>query len=185
MFIVEGYVIVSADGMLADAAGVMPQSLQFPADKAFFEAALDEADLVVHGRHSHEEQTRSAQRPRIVLTRAVPALAPDTRWPNSTLWNPAGAPFEQAVARAGIGASGRIAVIGGPAVYALFLDRYDTFWLSQAHHTTLANGHGVFPDVPAHTPQEVLARHGLQAGETRILDAAENVDLTAWRRGSS
>jgi hypothetical protein len=32
-FRIEGYVIVSADGMLADADRVMPDSLKFEADK--------------------------------------------------------------------------------------------------------------------------------------------------------
>jgi len=31
---IEGYAIVSEDGMLADAAGVMPDSLKFEADSA-------------------------------------------------------------------------------------------------------------------------------------------------------
>ena len=34
---IEGYAIVSEDGMLANAAGIMPDSLQFEADKHFFE----------------------------------------------------------------------------------------------------------------------------------------------------
>ena len=40
----NGYVIVSADGMLADASGVMPDTLKFPGDLAFFTAGLDRAD---------------------------------------------------------------------------------------------------------------------------------------------
>ncbi len=59
---IEGYVIVSADGMLADANGVMPASLKFEADQRCFESALDAADLIVHGRHSFEDQPRSPQR---------------------------------------------------------------------------------------------------------------------------
>ncbi len=47
---IEGYVILSADGMLADASGIMPPQLKFDADQKFFEAALDRADLIVHGR---------------------------------------------------------------------------------------------------------------------------------------
>jgi len=38
---IEGYAIVSADGMLANAAGIMPGSLMFEADKRFFERGLD------------------------------------------------------------------------------------------------------------------------------------------------
>lgn len=182
MLSVEGYVIVSANGMLADSNRVMPDALKFPEDQAFFENALDTSDLIVHGRHSHEQQSRSDQRRRLVLTARIPALAPDTDFPNAMLWNPAGASFEQACTRAGV-TSGKAAIIGGPAVYALFLDRYDTFWLSQAHRVTIENGHGVFPQVPASSPQDILSHHGLIPRETRVLNTANNVDLTAWRRG--
>lgn len=34
---IEGYAIISEDGMLADAAGTMPDSLKFEADQTFFE----------------------------------------------------------------------------------------------------------------------------------------------------
>lgn len=179
---IEGYVIVSADGMLADAARAMPPQLKFPADQAFFEAALDAASVVVHGRNSFEDQPRSAQRRRIVVTRRVAALDGDQANPEATLWNPAGAPFAEACRRAGV-ASGVAAIIGGPEVFGLFMDDYDTFWLSQAHRVALPGGTGAFPGVPPLSPQDVLARHGLRAGETRVLDAAQDVDVTAWRRG--
>jgi hypothetical protein len=178
---IEGYVIVSADGMLADAGGAMPPALKFDADQKFFEAALDGATLIVHGRHSFEDQPRSPQRTRIVLTRKVTALAPDPENPKATLWNPAGASFEDACAQAGV-ASGTAAIIGGPVVFGMFMDRYDTFWLSQAHDIRIPDGVGAFPDVPARSPQEVLAAHRLQAREIRTLDAAHRVDVTAWRR---
>lgn len=181
MLTIEGYVIVSANGMLADSRHVMPDALKFPQDQAFFEGALDQADLIVHGRHSHEQQPRSDQRTRLVLTRRIEALAPDAEFPNATLWNPDGTSFEDACKRAGI-TSGKAAIIGGPAVYALFLDRYDAFWLSQAHGVTIEDGLGVFSQVPQLTPQQILAHHDLRARETRTLDVAQNVDLTAWRK---
>jgi len=40
---IEGYVIVSAEGMLANARGQMPDELKFEGDKEFFTAALDRA----------------------------------------------------------------------------------------------------------------------------------------------
>ena len=61
---IDGYVIVSADGMLADAGRVMPNELKFEGDKRFFTAALDSADLIVHGRNSYEDQPNSARRKR-------------------------------------------------------------------------------------------------------------------------
>ena len=48
---IEGYVIVSADGMLANASKVMPDELKFEGDKRFFAAGLDRAELIAHGRH--------------------------------------------------------------------------------------------------------------------------------------
>ena len=72
---INGYVIVSADGMLADADRVMPDALKFKGDQEFFNAGLDRADLIVHGRHSHEGQPNSPKRKRVILTSAAAALA--------------------------------------------------------------------------------------------------------------
>ena len=178
---IEGYVILSADGMLADAHGVMPSSLKFDADQKFFEAALDAADLVVHGKHSFEDQPRSPLRTRMWVTESVPALARDPGNPKATLWNPAGASFEDACRHAGV-TSGTVAIIGGPSVFGMFLDRYDTFWLSQAHRLTIPGGTGGLPGIPQRTAQEILAAHGLAPAETRVLDTENTVDVTAWRR---
>jgi dihydrofolate reductase len=178
---VEGYVIVSADGMLANAAHIMPEALKFEGDKRFFTAALDRADLIVHGRHSQEDQPDSPRRKRVFVTRTVEALASDPSNPKAILWNPAGASFEAACEQAGIGA-GTVAIIGGPQVFAMFMERYDTFWLSQASKVRLPGGEACFPGVPAHSPQDVLASHGLKAGETLLLDPTNAVSVTPWRR---
>jgi dihydrofolate reductase len=177
----NGYVIVSAEGMLADHTGVMPDALKFPGDLAFFTAGLDRADLIVHGRHSFEDQPKSARRTRIVLSHSIDAIAPDPDNDKATLWNPAGATFEEACAVAGIEA-GTVAVIGGPAVYGLFLDRYDVFWLSQAPNVHVSDGQGCFPGVPAQSPQAILSSHGLVSSEVQMLDEAHDVRVTAWRR---
>ena len=181
---IEGYVIVSADGMLADTNGVMPPALKYDADQKFFEAALDDTDLIVHGRNSFEDQPRSPLRTRVVLTRAVPALARDPANAKATLWNPAGASFEDACRHAGV-TTGSAAIIGGPDVFGMFMDRFDVFWLSQAHRLTIPDGVGGFPGVPSRTPQDILAAHGLKADEVRVLDAERDVDVTAWRRTST
>jgi hypothetical protein len=177
----EGYVIVSADGMLADPAHVMPESLKFEGDKLFFEQALDRAALVVHGGHSHEGQANSPKRKRLILTRKIKALTVDPEMPNATFWNPDHASFEEACAFADV-ASGIIAIIGGPFVFDMFMDRYDTFWLSEAPHLLLPGGEGCFVDVPARTPHEVLASHGMKPGTPYLLDAAHDVTVTPWRR---
>ena len=178
---IDGYVIVSADGMLANAAHVMPDELKFEGDKRFFTAALDRADLIVHGRHSYEDQPNSPRRKRLIVTRLIAAVAPDPSNPKATLWNPAGAAFEAACDHAGV-RSGSAAVIGGPDVFGMFMDRYDTFWLSQAPRVRLPGGEPCFPGVPERSPQAVLAAHGLKAGEAQILDPAGGVSVTPWRR---
>jgi len=97
------------------------------------------------------------------------------------LWNPSGASFEDACAYSSVTA-GVAAIIGGPGVFGMFMDRFDTFWLSQAHRLSIPGGMGGFPGVPRLSPQEILASHGLTASETRTLDAERAVDVTAWRR---
>ena len=182
-FRIEGYVIVSAEGMLANADQVMPEELKFEADKTFFAAALDRADLIVHGRHSQEDQPNTPNRKRIILTRRVRTLSPDPENANATLWNPSGSSFEAACAAAGV-SSGTVAIIGGPRVFDLFMDRYDIFWLSRAGRLRLPGGEPCFGGVPAQSPEDILAAHGMSAGAAQTLDAANDLSVTAWRRSS-
>ncbi|WP_022723428.1 dihydrofolate reductase [Rhodopseudomonas sp. B29] len=179
---IEGYVIVSAEGCLADSNGVMPDVLKFKGDQQFFEGALDRAALIVHGRNSFEDQPNSPKRKRLWVTRHVAGLAPDPTNDNALLWNPAGASFEHACQAIGIG-DGAAAIIGGPSVFEMFLDRFDIFWLSQAPHVNLPGGQPCFPGVPERSPQQILSDHGLIARETIELDAANEVSVTAWQRG--
>jgi hypothetical protein len=177
----EGYVIVSSDGMLANAQNVMPDELKFEGDKRFFTAALDRAALIVHGRHSHEEQPNSPRRKRVILTRRVAAVEADPSNPNALRWNPMGAAFEVACEHAGV-TSGTVAIIGGPAVFDMFMDRYDTFWLSVAPKVRLPGGEPCFPGVGPRTPQQILAAHGLKPGQAEMLDPQDGVSVTPWRR---
>ena len=178
---IEGYAIVSEDGMLANAAGVMPASLKFEADQAFFERGLDGVDVVVHGRHSHEQQGNSHLRRRLILTRKVSSIASDSRNNNAVFWNPT---LEQALAVLG-GPNDRIGVIGGTEVFGIFLDRYDIFFLSRAPGVHLPGGRPVFPEVPARTPEDVLARHRLKPGPPQLLDMKNAVAVVKWRRFSN
>jgi dihydrofolate reductase len=179
---IEGYVIVSADGMIADANAVIPDSIKNSADQRFFQNALDEAAVVVHGRHSDEGGPHAARRKRLVLTRQSTALEPDPSRPNALLWNPSGASFEQALAAIGV-STGMVAIIGGREVFSLFLPRYDSFHLSRAAHAKIPGGLTVFTEVgPNATPEDVLARHGLKPGPRHDLDAAAGVSLATWTR---
>jgi dihydrofolate reductase len=178
---IEGYAIVSEDGMLANAAGVMPDQLKFDADQRFFERGLDAVDVVVHGRHSHEQQPRSHLRRRLILTRHVPTIAADPSNGKALFWNPAGASFEQALAALGL-PQPVVAIIGGTEVFGLFLPRYDVFYLTRAPRVRLPGGRAVFPEVPARTPEDVLESHGLAPNRPEILDAAKGLAVMAWRR---
>jgi dihydrofolate reductase len=180
---IEGYAIVSADGMLADANRRIPESMQVEADQKFFHGALDQAAVVVHGRHSHEGGPRAAQRYRLVMTRSIPALAPDPSHPKSLLWNPQGATLEEAWAKLGAPA-GMLAVIGGPEVYEHFLKvGYDAFHLSHAPRARLPGGRPLFPEIgPDRTADDVLVSHGLNPGPEQVLDQAAGVTLVTWRR---
>src|ERR1700731_580819 len=168
--------------MIADASGVMPDSIRNAADQRFFQAGLDEAAAVVHGRHSHEGGPRAARRKRLIVTRQVADTAPDSSHPNSLLWNPVGATLEEALAELGVG-DGTIAVIGGREVFSLFLPLYDTFHLSRAANAKIPGGRPVFNEVgPNATPEDVLMRHGLKPGPRRDLDAAAGGSLGTWER---
>jgi dihydrofolate reductase len=180
---IEGFAIVSEDGMLADATRHIPDSLVVEADQKFFHGSLEHAGVVVHGRHSHEGGPRASERYRLVLTRGVAALAPDPKRPHSLLWNPQGASLDQALTELHA-PDGTLAVIGGPEVNELFLTiGYDAFHLSRAAHVRLPGGRPVFPAIgPNRTPEDVLASHGLRPGPQRVLDAARAVTLVTWQR---
>jgi dihydrofolate reductase len=141
---IEGYAIVSEDGMLTDAAGIMPDSLKFDADQKFFERGLEGVDVVVHGRHSHERQRGSDLRWRLIVTRRVLTIAADPSQQKTLFWNPAGASFELALTALGI-PDGNVGVIGGTDVFGMFLDRYDVFYLTRAPGVRLPGGRPVFP----------------------------------------
>lgn len=183
-YTVIGYAIVSGDGMLADASGAMPDALKFPADQRYFQSGLDRAAAVIQGRHSHEGGPRADARPRLILTRRVASLARDPVNPNALLWNPAGAPLEDALRELGV-TSGILGIIGGTDVFGLFLQRgYDAFHLSRApRHVRLPGGRPVFPDVLlGRTPEELLIASGLKPGPEQVLDADAGVMVTVFER---
>jgi hypothetical protein len=182
-FRIEGYVIASADGMLANAAGVMPPELKNDADQQFFAQGLDRADVVVHGRHSEEGQANSPRRRRLILTRKVATTAPDRDNPKALLWNPAGVGFAEACRALGV-EGGIAAIIGGPDVFTLFLEAgYDAFHLSRASRVRLPGGRPVFAQVRyGRMPEDILAQYGHEPGPMRVLDAGAAVTLVTWAR---
>ncbi|MGE3149877.1 MAG: dihydrofolate reductase [Pseudorhodoplanes sp.] len=179
-----GYAIVSADGMLADSAGVMLDTLKYEADQHYFQSGLDHVAAVIHGRHSHEGGPRADRRRRLVVTRRIASLARDPVGANTLLWNPSGIPLEQALAELGV-TSGVLGIIGGTDVFGMFLAwGYDEFHLSRAPpDVILPGGRPVFPDVSlGRSPERILEAHGLTAGPAQILDAKAGVSVTVFRR---
>ncbi len=183
---IEGYAIVSADGMIADENGHMPDCLRNEEDLRFFDSQLARADIVVQGRNSHEGHEESGRRRRLVVTRKIATIEPNPDLPNSMLWNPAGASFGEACAAMGL-ASGVAAIIGGPEVYGLFLDiGYDTFHLSRSGKVNLPGGLPVFPQGRLGcSPEDVLREYGLAPEAERTLDEANGVTLVNWRKKPS
>ena len=179
---VEGYAIVSADGMIADRDGAMPGSIRNDADQKFLQTELDHVAVVVHGARSHEGGPRAARRKRLIVTRRIASVAPDPSHPNALLWNPAGATLQEALAKLNVGA-GTAAIIGGTEVFGMFLPLYDAFHLTRAAFAKIPGGRPLFPGIGTQpTPEDALAAHGLKPGTTQDIDAAAGVTLTTWTR---
>jgi hypothetical protein len=182
-FSIEGYAIVSADGMIADRNGHMPDGLKCDADARFFTEGLDSAALVVHGRHSHERQgSASDRRRRMIVSDRSLGFSVHASIPNAWVWNPASMAFEKACRGIGV-TEGKIAVSGGTGVFALFLKiGFDAFHLSRAAKPMLPGGRPVFPEVPGKTPGQVLSEHGLKLAAVQLLDREADVALVTWKR---
>jgi dihydrofolate reductase len=179
---IEGYAIVSVDGMIADRDRQMPDGLKIDADVRFFNDGLDRAAVIVHGRHSHEQQAVSDRRRRLVVTRTIPALDKHPSVANAWQWNPAAMAFAKACDAIGV-LGGMAAVTGGAEVFGLFLDiGFDAFHLSRAGKVRLPGGRPVFPQVPRQTPEQILTDRGLVPGPKRVLDAQAQATLVTWHK---
>jgi len=178
-FRIEGFAIASTDGMLADPSGLMPSSLKLEADQQLLRAALDRADVLIHGRLSHEGQPNSHLRPRLIMTRKILGLAPVEGDERARCWNPAGASLEAACAAVGR-QKGLLAILGGTDVYQHFLGiGYDAFLLCRAVMVCLHGGVPVFPaSRQGVSPETVLAGAGLHVAVARALD--EEVSRAIW-----
>jgi hypothetical protein len=172
-----GHAIVSADGMISAGDGTMPPSLRNEADWRHFQAALDEAALVVLGRLGHRAH-RNPERQRLVLTSLVESLTADPEDPHARLYNPAGMTLATALARLGV-AHGTVAVTGGTRVFEAFLPLYDAFDLAEVNGLVLPGGRSCFAG--GH-PRAVLAAAGLRPARFELIDAAAGVSLTHWVR---
>ena len=176
-FEIEGHAIVSADGIIADAGGLMPAPLRNDADWAIFQAALDRASVVVVGRLGHRRHPNPGRR-RLVFTGSVEGVEADPADPLAILFNPAGATLEDALRFGGI-RPGVIAVTGGTRVFDHFLGLYDRFALAEVEPYVLPGG---TPCFTAGHPRTALAASGLEPGGRRDIDPTSAVALTIWQR---
>src|SRR3954451_20381513 len=113
---IEGYAVISAEGMIATADGKFPEEIKVPADHKFYQDSVAAASVVANGRHSAEGGIGEKHRRRIVLTRRVNQIMVDPDNPKAILWNPGATPFDEAWARLGI-EDGVLAVVGGTDVF--------------------------------------------------------------------
>jgi hypothetical protein len=179
---IEGFAIVSCEGMIAASDGYMPNSLKFDCDQNFLCRSLDGATLLVHGRKSHEGQENSCNRRRLLLTRCIETFSRDPVEPNVWYWNPDVTRFEDACAAIGV-ESGLVAILGGTAAYTMFLPRYAAFHLVRAGKVHLPDGVPVLSGVcPVHKPDDVLKRAGLTLTDEETLDKAHDVVRQNWAR---
>jgi dihydrofolate reductase len=178
---IEGYAVISKEGMIAASDGHFPDALKIPADHEFYQRSLEHADAIVNGRHSAEGGEKEKLRRRIVLTRRVNMLAVHPDNPKAILWNPGSTPFDEAWQRLHID-GGVLAVVGGTDVFGLFLTiGYDTFYLTRTE-VSIARGRPVFPGVGTRgvTPEEIMKKNGLALRGTKMLDPQTNTRVEEW-----
>ena len=84
---IEGYAIVSREGMIAKSDGSFPEELKIPADQQFYQESLDRASAVANGRHSAEGGPKEKGRKRILVTRLRPFSWARLR-PSAGRWRP-------------------------------------------------------------------------------------------------
>jgi dihydrofolate reductase len=172
---------VSDDGMIADAAGAMPEQLKNDADWAHFQAELADAELILIGRRSHESSPSRRTRPRLVVSGAVNSLE---RRPNAWWWNPLTIPLQEVLEQV-LPDGGRVAVPGGQGVFDMLLGQHavDQFHLARAIGTRIAGGRPIFAGLSlGDTVETILARGGLRPSPPITLDAIAPVLLDIWQR---
>ena len=158
---IEGYAIVSRNGMLAGADGLMPNSLKFDDDQKFLDEEMDKAALLIHGRKSHEGQDNSHKRRRLLLSRSGGPFSTIPVAQNAWAWNPQATSLHDVCKLLGVNV-GVVAILGGTAAYDLFLPHYQKFHLALAAKVDLPGGVPVFSAVrDAHPPATVLQQAGL------------------------
>lgn len=175
-----GYAIVSADGFITDASGVMPNSLKIDADQAYFQAALDDADVTLMGRHTHEAAPNVKGRRRVVVSRSVRGLIQEDA---RTWWANPDQIISEAVFSALPAPNRHVAVVGGTRVFDWILGGpgFSAFHLSVARTTTLDRGRPVFEGADSLAKAEsLLKKRGLKLNHRAWLDRERGVELLVY-----
>ena len=178
---IEGYAIISREGMIALPDGSFPEALKIPEDQRFYHGSVDRASAVANGRHSAEGGPKEHLRKRIRVTRRVQRVVIDPQNARVVLWNPGTASFQEAWQKLGID-DGTLAVVGGTDVFALFLTiGYDAFYLSRASGISVPRGRPVFPGVgDGIAPEEPLRQQGFELRSKKMLDPDTETVLEEW-----
>lgn len=179
----EGFAVVSADGFIADAEGVMPDRLKFDADWDYFQAALDRADITLIGRHTHEAAPNLRKRHRLVFSNRVDGVVKEDE---TTLWIDPTKADPNAVIGEISGAGSHVAVVGGQGVFDWVLSNpgFSAFHLSLAHHVRLGRGQKIFADGPdLDAAVALLEDHGLALSYRAWFDRAAGLELFVYNRG--
>ena len=172
---IVGHAIVSADGQIADRDGLMPHELKNEADWALFQAALDEASVVVLGSKGHRRHPNPGRR-RLVFSSVVRDFGQDGEDALASLFNPEGLGVADALDRMNL-PEGIVAVTGGRLVFDHFLRLYDEFLLAEVHGFVLPGG---IPCFSHGHPRTALAEVGLVPAGVKLIDEANGVTLTRW-----
>ena len=180
----EGYAVASADGLIADADGQMPESLKFDGDWDYFQAALDRSDVTLIGRHTHEAAPNIKKRRRLVFSSRACGL---TKADETTFWiDPAKTDPHAAIAEIS-GRNAKVAVVGGRGVFDWVLSNagFSAFHLSVAREVRLKHGQRIFKDAPdLESAVALLEAKGLGLSQSVWLDRDAGLELLVYRRSS-
>lgn len=177
---VHGHAIVSEDNRISSGDGTRPRQLRGPAGRARLQAAQDGAVVTVLGRRAHRMRSNASGGNRLVVSSKAKGVEHhDGAW----WWNPRETPAEDALRRAAPG-GGVAVVFGGRRLFDIFLVLgFDEFHLARAKGVHVPDGVPVFSAVAqGFSPEEVLARHGLTAGPSEVLDPDNGLSVVVWRR---
>lgn len=165
-----GYAIVTADGFIADIDHLMPTCLRHSVDFARFQAALDQSDLTLIGRATHDAAPNVKRRNRLIVSRYQHADDPEN---GHFWWQPDEISLIERVQSLPF-ACEHVAVVGGLGVFDLVFAQqsYDAFELTIVTNAKLHAGVPLFSGLApsAEAGLRTLLEHGLKVSGEFWLD---------------